>query len=135
MCNWNNGGAYIVFIMKDRLNQNLDLIFHSLGNCRQSQTSSDSSWRSVNSSSDKLKSEPHQKLPVQTVLTTFGQPHFLVYQSLNSLVSRDFLLDVLSFLLAVVSVSLVLKNSNKPIKFNVQQYLPREFATSKIWDL
>ena len=32
------------------------LIIHSLGNCRQSQTSSDSSWRSVNSSSDKLKS-------------------------------------------------------------------------------
>ena len=50
-----------------------------------------------------------------SALATFGEAHFLVYQSLNSLVSRDFLLDVLSFLLAVVSVSLVLKNSNKPI--------------------
>ena len=86
----------------------------------------------MNSRSGKLKSEPHQKLSVLFGLTTFGQPHqklsvlsalatfgeahFLVYQSLNSLVSRDFLLDVLSFLLAVVSVSLVLKNSNKPIK-------------------
>ena len=27
----------------------------------------------MNSSSDKLKSEPHQKLPVQTALTTFGE--------------------------------------------------------------
>ena len=51
-----------------------------------------------------------------SALATFGEAHFLVYQSLNSLVSRDFLLDVLTFLLAVVSVSLVLKNSNKPIK-------------------
>ena len=50
-----------------------------------------------------------------SALATFGEAHFLVYQSLNSLVSRDFLLDVLNFLLAVVSVSLVLKNSNKPI--------------------
>ena len=60
--------------------------------------------------------EADQKLSDQTALTTFGEAHFLVYQSLNSLVSRDFLLDVLNFLLAVVSVSLVLKNSNKPIK-------------------
>ena len=35
----------------NKLNQNLNLIIHSLGNCRQSQTSSDISWRSVNSSS------------------------------------------------------------------------------------
>ena len=59
--------------------------------------------------------QPHQKLPVLSAVATFGEAHFLVYQSLNSLVSRDFLLDVLSFLLAVVSVRLVLKNSNKPI--------------------
>ena len=61
--------------------------------------------------------QPHQKLSVLSALATFGEAHFLVYQSLNSLVSRDFLLDVLTFLLAVVSVSLVLKNSNKPIKY------------------
>ena len=118
----------------NKINQNLNLIIHSLGNCRQSQTSSDISWRSVNSRSGKLKSASClvRQLLVRLTKSCQNKQHFLVYQSLNSLVSRDFLLDVLSFLLAVVSVSLVLKNSNKPINRLIHALFEFTFNQIKI---